>query len=615
VEIITYDYDENGNITGQVNWIYEVEEDRTQNLVGKEVVSFEYRDGLLINETKETFLVTSSGNEILLGKKTIENEYENGNLIAQTIKLYEQVEIEEGEQEVLLVSAEVSAFEYRDGLLTTQTIDRYSVDQDGTESLIETEVIINEYDGQGRLITEINQTYWIDMDGEKSLVAIVETTNQYDENGNLVHQLQERSALIDGNEILVGKKEVDNEYDADGNLTTKTITTYDIKDEEDAGFEKLIEEYDAEGRVIYQEIAEYEITAMGGEILLDKRVKKNFQYDIEHPDLLLSFTIEDFEVDEYGDEALVETKTVTLEEIDILLKEDELAQNDVTEAEQNVSSLYNSVNSTRLLQEEITALSDSIPYDLEVSVITSRSNMQYNDAGQLTDYVDVTIQNGMTNESVWKVLDRVSDIERWARGLYEETRDRAIELYNEAAIAEAEGRDEDAQLLREEAGRLRQEVDGLEEIVHLARSATQKADNLRNAVKAGDQDLIETSQAELLEAQDALGDRVEDFVRAREDELDLINDRVEQLEILAREARNIANNAQEIADKANADARDAEKRAAQSQDPDDIAEAERLRGFANQAQELKAPNIDHLPDLIRGEHGHGVLFFCTVKHA
>ncbi|MBU4589887.1 MAG: hypothetical protein KKG01_03080, partial [Candidatus Omnitrophica bacterium] len=595
-EITTYQYDENGNITEELTKIYKVEEDGRQNLIGKEVITSEYTGGLLTIQTKETLLVTSSGSEILLGKETIDNKYKDGKLEVQVKKRYEQVEIEDGTTEVLLVSCEVSTFEYTGGLLTTETIDRYDVDPDDPDGIrdtsIKTEVITYGYDQYDRVETETSEIF-LNIDGESVLVAKVETTNQYDVDGNCIYQLQTRSE-VDGEDVLVGKLEIGFEYDGEGNLIGKVTTTYEIKDEEAVGYEIVTEEYDSEARVISQTIEKYEIRTAGEDLLVEKTVKNNFQYDTEHPDLILGFTLETYEVDEYGDANLSEAKIITLEEIERLSREDEIAQANLTKAEQKASSLYKNLNSTRFLLQEAETLSNAIPYEFEIITTTNRSNMQYNDKGQLTDYVEVSTQEGMAEELVWRTLDKAGDLQRWASYLAANSRDKAEELRDQALAAEPE----EAEALIAEAERLEREAEEFERIANLAQIASEKARSFIDALETEDQGLIEAARVELLDAQDALGDKIEDFIWAIEEELGLAEDIVGQLEKIARTAQTIAAKAQEIADEADADASTQEERAANSGDPADEAEAVRLRGLASHAQE-KADGLQEDADIAR----------------
>ena len=233
--------------------------------------------------------------------------------------------------------------------------------------------------------------------------------------------------------------------------------------------------------------------------------------------------------------------------MDRLLKEAELAQNNVDKAEQKASTIYTTLNSARALGSEIESLYNTIPFQLNIVTTTIRSNMVYNDRGQLTDYTELTTQKGIAKELAWKAMDKAGDLYRWANELSVQTNAKADALYAEAATAEAEGRTEDAQALKDEADRLRAEAHDFQEIAYLAQTASQKAEAFLNALKAEDQNLIETTQSELLQAQDALGDKVEDFARAKEGELDQAREILTTLQRLAYETEEAAKKAEDYA--------------------------------------------------------------------
>ncbi|PJC48537.1 MAG: hypothetical protein CO035_02980, partial [Candidatus Omnitrophica bacterium CG_4_9_14_0_2_um_filter_42_8] len=454
-----------------------------------ETVTEEYSGSLLTKKTVKEYGYTidarGSGEpgSILISQKEIYYTYNNMDQLTEEVTDYFIMAIPGEEASIKRVSKEKITYEYIDGAISHQRKETYAIGPYGQEVLKNIEETFNEY-VEGELSRQTKNLYSVD-NGQNELIS--ETISQFTYEGLTVTQ---QDTVHNKNGALIGQSVIRSEYIGtpdDKTLIKKITEVYYIQDGVALGvMQKITEDYDSQGRVTSKETINSALNE-NNELEENLRiVENNFNYDDTHTNITLTFSRAIYKKNAENEWILTEEESNIDNEIiskyatmiGELNKEVAVSTNVLKVLDKRISDLYEFKS---LLKEAVA----TVPFKINITNLSQRSNMEYNELGQLTSYEDYNMRSGNDAGGLWNSVINADSYVRYIEFNIARTDARIAGLQEDIVIAEANGLAEEVTKLTEELSFLTESKAKLEGLFQSAVSAKNNITTLFESVNAG----------------------------------------------------------------------------------------------------------------------------------
>ncbi|MBU4501505.1 MAG: hypothetical protein KKA79_02855, partial [Nanoarchaeota archaeon] len=205
-------------------------------------------------------------------------------------------------------------------------------------------------------------------------------------------------------------------------------------------------------------------------------------------------------------------------------------------AKERVDKIEQSFDVTYDIKKETDGLIQILSSILDVQTQIQRTNITYNELGQISGYTDTTSQFGLSQITAWRSVNSVITINHRIEHNISFLTTRIAILEDELTQAQNQGLLAKVEELEGAIDELISQKEALETLLPLIQAAEDKAIAFYNLVKEGaDKELIKNSQAQALEAIGDLGDALDDTIWSLEDKHMLLQIGLDELKLIQAE--------------------------------------------------------------------------------
>ncbi|HAZ09891.1 MAG TPA: hypothetical protein DCY56_02120, partial [Candidatus Omnitrophica bacterium] len=486
-ELLQSDIDELKLIQAELNDAIQIISDFGAINGSYEVITEETSGGKVIKKTIKEYDYTSKEEatqqpgSILVGEKEIYYTYNNEGQVIQEVTDYYRMATPGNYDSKKKVSRDKVFYEYANGNVSHQKKESYEVNLYGQELLIGIEDIFNEYNTDGKISTRIKDLYRVNYKKENELSE--KTISEFTYDGNNIIQ---KDRVFNIRSELVRQEIVTSENNASGALLKKTIESYFVKEGNIIGIMKLaVEDYDQNARITRRETIASIINEANQLEQKAKVVEDNFSYDTTHIDILLNFSQEVYKKNQAGEWALTEEKSIKNEVSSKYGTDLNTLNKEINNSESVLNIVDDGAKTLDQLKYSFERLVSNMSFEMNITNLNQRSNMKYNELGQLVSYEDYTMRGGNDMGGLWNSALNADSYARYIDFNIRETDARIRDLEEKKESAASNNLTDEAGKLEQELNFLRGNKTKLENLLELANNTKDNIASLFTSVSKG----------------------------------------------------------------------------------------------------------------------------------
>ncbi|MFC1666909.1 hypothetical protein ACFL0P_03475, partial [Candidatus Omnitrophota bacterium] len=463
-----------------------------------EVEEKEYSGDLLVKKIIKEYEYTADDREsgesdsLLVAEKETAYTYNNkAELIEETTDYFRII----GESRRRILRDKVF-YEYADGRVSFQKTESYDVLTYEQEVLRTIQEQFNEYNSGGQLIRETKDLYRVDSDG--GLVFSEKSTSEFIYTS---HDTTQIDKTFSATGELVKQKIIIKNYD-NGALTDEVTQYYLVKDGKALEIIESVTKYYDTDEVIIKIETISSVLNLEGEIKEKvKVIEDRITYDDTHADIVLKFNKGTYKKNQENEWFLIDQEnSIDNEAISKYGLDLNTTKGKILSSENVLYVVDNGIETLYQFKALFDNAVSNVPFEVDITNIYQRSNMKYNELGQLVSYEDYILRNGEDLSGLWNSVLNANSYARYIDFNIQKTEYSIKDLEEKRAIAESYGLASDVERISQDIDFLKKSKVKLEGLLDLANKTKDDISGLFESAQLGiDLEELVDAQAKIYE--------------------------------------------------------------------------------------------------------------------